>query len=82
MLGHEMTRLQQTLEWARFDLDMDVVQLAQQHLQQLESQIIALPEALQASAWQQLDSVLPMEWPLWVEMSRQALDSEQSAVLH
>ena len=82
MLADCFENLQHSIRWAMFDLDIDVLQFAQQQLQQAEARIVSLPRTEQQQAWQQLDALLPMEWPLWMELCREQVTAEQPRVLH
>ena len=72
MLGNELNKLQATIQWAQYQADIDVLQLAREHHDHLLNRVSTLPAAQQGQAYQAIDSLLPMEWPLWMEAIRYA----------
>jgi len=70
MLATYMENLQGCIQWAQFQEDSDVLCLARQRMQELERFVSQLPAPEQQTAYQQIDLILPMEWPLWMENCR------------
>ena len=69
-LGDYMHNLESTIQWARYQDDIDVLCLARKRMDQLLSFVKTLPEAEQSEVYHRIDRVLPMEWPLWMEACR------------
>lgn len=85
MLGNYIDNLQSSIQWALCQDDIDVLCLARDHMDQLLNFVTSLPEAEQQQAYCHIDSVLPMEWPLWMEACRYqdgAATPDQPIVLH
>lgn len=70
MLSQYIDNLENTIQWARYEEDIDVLRLARDHMDRLLDYTRTLPVAEQMHVHQQLDQVLPMEWPLWMEACR------------
>ncbi|WP_339338947.1 hypothetical protein [uncultured Oceanicoccus sp.] len=70
MLNNYMTNLHNSIIWAQQQDDIDVLCLARDTMNQLMDFVTTLPAADQMQAQQHIESVLPMEWPLWMEACR------------
>ena len=70
MLNNYIDNLQNSIQWAQYQDDIDILCLARDQMDQLAAYITTLPEAEQQQINQQIDHVLPMEWPLWMEACR------------
>ncbi len=85
MLESHMNNLQASIQWAQYQDDIDVLNMARTTMDQLIHFITTLPESQQQDAYQSVDSVLPMEWPIWMEACRYSdseQPSDQTVVLH
>ena len=85
MLGNYIDNLQNSIQWAHCQDDIDVLCLARDRMDQLMSFVTTLPEADQLQAHQHIDQVLPMEWPLWMEACRYgdgSVDMNQVVTMH
>lgn len=85
MLSQYIDNLENTIQWAQYQDDIDVLKLARHHMDTLMAFASTLPVPEQVRIHQKLDQVLPMEWPLWMEACRYedgAAVSVQSATLH
>ncbi|ARN73910.1 hypothetical protein [Oceanicoccus sagamiensis] len=78
MLNNYIDNLQSSIRWAQQQDDIDVLCLARDNMNQLMDFVTTLPAADQMQAHQDIDKVLPMEWPLWMEACRYE-DSADSA---
>jgi hypothetical protein len=70
MLKDYFSNLQECINFARSQDDLDILFLARERMNQLLSAVSALPLEKRAKAQQDIDDVLPMEWPLWMEACR------------
>ena len=70
MLNNYMDNLQNSIQWAQQQDDIDVLCLARDNMDQLLEFVRKLPLSDQIQAHEKLDKVLPMEWPLWMEACR------------
>jgi hypothetical protein len=70
MLNHFIGKLQQTIQWAQQQDDIEVLCLARESMNQLLDFADGLPATEQVQIHQHLDRLLPMEWPLWMEACR------------
>lgn len=71
MLSRYLEDLQHSIQWAQFEDDLDVLNLARHKMEEAMSFIAGLNSCQQQqSAYRQLDSLLPMEWPIWMEACR------------
>jgi hypothetical protein len=70
MLNNYFNKLQQSIQWAEQQDDIDVLCLARDSMTQLLDFVNTLPLSEQFQAQQTIDQVLPMEWPLWMEACR------------
>lgn len=70
MLSHYIDNLENTIQWAHYQDDMDVLMLAREHMDRLLAFTQTLPVTEQLEVHRTLDRVLPMEWPLWMEALR------------
>lgn len=70
MLAGYMDQLRNTIAWAHYQDDIDSLYLARDSMQQLMQWVDLLPKAAQQQACYAIDSLLPMEWPLWMEACR------------
>jgi hypothetical protein len=85
MLESHINNLQASIQWAQYQDDIDVLNMARTTMDELVHFITTLPESQQQDAYLHIDNVLPMEWPIWMEACRYN-DSEpvaaQPVVLH
>lgn len=70
MLNHYIDNLENTIQWAQCQEDLDILMLARKRMDQLLEFTRTLPLSDQIRVHQRLDEVLPMEWPLWMEACR------------
>ncbi|MCP3908984.1 MAG: hypothetical protein GY712_13320 [Oceanicoccus sp.] len=70
MLNNYIDSLQSSIIWAQQQDDIDVLCLARDTMNQLMDFVTTLPTADQMQAHQDIEDVLPMEWPLWMEACR------------
>lgn len=71
MLSRYLEDLQHSIQWAQFEDDLDVLNLARCKMEEAMSFIAGLNNSQQQqSAYRQLDNLLPMEWPIWMEACR------------
>lgn len=70
MLHNYIANLQNSIIWAQHQDDIDVLCLAKDNMDQLLDFVTTLPETAQYQIHQQIDDVLPMEWPMWMEACR------------
>lgn len=85
MLNQYIEDLQNSIQWAHFDNNFDVLCLAKQKMDKLMKFVSTLSGDAQQRAHQQIDQVLPMEWPLWMEACRYQDDAgiwQQNVVFH
>ena len=86
MLNIHLENLQNSILWAQFQDDLEVLYHARDNLHQLLSIVSELPVAEQLKAQETIEQVLPMEWPLWMEACRYEDGSRYTAnanrVLH
>lgn len=77
MLNNYMDNLQNSIQWAQQQDDIDVLCLARDSMDQLLDFVGKLPLSDQMQAHEKLNNVLPMEWPLWMEACRYEDSVEQ-----
>ena len=84
MFKQQLANLRTSIEWAQRDQSLDIFRMAGVQLEKLESYVYCLSEHEQRQALQAIDSLLPMEWPLWMEACRynDIYVLEGSATLH
>lgn len=70
MLSHFIENLEKSIVWAQQQDDIDVLNLAKDNMDQLLSFVETLPATDQIETHQQIDRMIPMEWPLWMEACR------------
>ncbi len=70
MLHNYIANLQNSIIWAQHQDDIDVLCLARDNMNQLLDFVTTLPKTAQYQVHQQIDDVLPMEWPMWMEACR------------
>lgn len=70
MLDQYFENLQHSIQWAKYEDDLDVLCLAKHNMDMLMELITTLPSDDQQKAHRKIDEVLPMEWPLWMEACR------------
>jgi hypothetical protein len=70
MLSNYIENLQSSIQWAQYQDDIDILCLAKEQMDQLVTFVTTLPAAAQQVAYRDIDRVLPMEWPLWMEACR------------
>ena len=70
MLNNYIDKLQSSISWAQQQDDIDVLCLARNSMEQLMDFVATLPAADQMQVHQDIEKVLPMEWPLWMEACR------------
>lgn len=70
MLTNYIDNLQSTIQWAQYQDDLDVLCLARDRMNQLLSFVDTLPVNDQQQAYQHIDEMVPMEWPMWMEACR------------
>lgn len=70
MFNRYLENLQTSIQWAMHDADLDVLCLARDQHDRLLSLVTILPDQFQPVWQEQIESVLPMEWPLWMEACR------------
>lgn len=70
MLNVYLQNLSASIQSLLWQEDPDILDLAKGRLDQAMDYIRELPVNEQWAAMQQIDAVLPMEWPLWVESTR------------
>lgn len=70
MLDNYIDDLQDSIDWAHERDDIEILHLARYRMDQLLSAINTLPVIKRASFQAEVDKVLPMEWPLWMEACR------------
>ena len=70
MLNNYIGNLQSSIQWAHCQDDIDILCLARDQMNQLMSFVTTLAEVDQQQAHLDIDQVLPMEWPLWMEACR------------
>jgi hypothetical protein len=70
MLASYFESLQTSIQWAQFEEDLDVLMLARENMDELVRQVNDIPQNLQQLAYRQIDELLPMEWPFWMEVCR------------
>ena len=70
MLNNYIDKLQQTIQWAQQQDDIDVLCLARDSMNRLLDFADGLPVTEQVQIHRHLDQLLPMEWPLWMEACR------------
>ncbi len=82
MLSTHMEDLQNCIQWAQYQQDVDVLCLARVRMQALEKCVGQLPAPEQQRAYRQIDAMLPMEWPFWMELCRYEDQLGQQQSLH
>ncbi|MEE8059886.1 MAG: hypothetical protein V3T17_18960 [Pseudomonadales bacterium] len=70
MLSNHIANLQSNIQWAQYQDDIDILHLARDSMNRLMAFVSTLPDTDQQQAYQHIDQVLPMEWPLWMEACR------------
>lgn len=70
MLENYFNNLQECINFARNQDDLDVLFLARERMNQLLSAVSVLPLEKRRKVQRDIDDVLPMEWPLWMEACR------------
>ena len=70
MLTQYIESLESSIQWAQLEDDINVLVQARNQMDQLMSVVSELPIVEQQQAQQQIDQILPMEWPLWMEACR------------
>ena len=70
MLAQYIQNLESSIVWAQLEDDIDVLVMARDNMDQLIHFVGTLSTVEQHTAYEQIDKVLPMEWPLWMEACR------------
>ena len=70
MYDRQLDNLRISIEWAQRDQNLEIFRMASVQLETLESFIKSLSEFDQHKAFQAIERLLPMEWPLWMEACR------------
>lgn len=70
MLTGYIDNLEASIKWAQCQDDIDVLCMARDRMTQLMEFVSTQPEEVKLHAYQHIDQVLPMEWPLWMEACR------------
>ena len=77
MLDQSIKDLQKSIQWAKQEEDIDILHLARERMTQLEALINKLSnDQQQQQAYADVDDMLPMEWPLWMEACRYGDDKD------
>ena len=79
MLSTYINNLENTIQWAQYQDDIDILCLARDHMDQLLAFVGTLPLQDQQQAHIHLVELLPMEWPLWMEACRYE-DGNQNSI--
>ena len=85
MLNHYIENLEKSIQWVQCHNDFDVLCLAKERMDQLIKFVSTLSKEDQHKAYSDVESVLPMEWPLWMEACRyddRELCTTQELVFH
>ncbi|WP_019528728.1 hypothetical protein [Dasania marina] len=84
MFNQQLANLRTSIEWAQRDQSLDIFRMAGAQLEKLECYVCCLSSQQQQQAYQAIESMLPMEWPLWMEACRydDVLVQAPSATLH
>lgn len=70
MFDHQLENLRRSIAWAEQDQDLEIFRMASVQLQALERCVIGLSEQEQNQAYNAIDAMLPIEWPMWMEACR------------
>jgi hypothetical protein len=71
MLNHYLVDLASSIQWAQCQDDMDVLRMAKARLNDAISYVAGMDcDQQKQAAFAQIDQLLPMEWPMWMEACR------------
>ena len=70
MINQYIENLESSIQWAQLEDDLNVLCMARDQMDQLMSAMSGLSLVEQEKAQQHIDTILPMEWPLWMEACR------------
>lgn len=70
MLSSYIGNLQSSILWAQQQDDIDILCMARDNMDQLLAFAQTLPASVQQQLHSDIDQILPMEWPLWMEACR------------
>ncbi|MFT5578080.1 MAG: hypothetical protein ACI9WS_000832 [Paraglaciecola psychrophila] len=70
MLDRFIDQLQDSIDRAQLQEDINILHLARHRMAQLQVALLSLPPGQQVRLQRDIDRSLPMEWPLWMEACR------------